>query len=881
MASSDGGARRACSNASIGHYILGKTIGEGTFGKVKLGTHILTGEKVAVKILEKERIVDVADVERVAREIHILKLIRHPHIIQLYEIIETPKQLYLIMEFASGGELFDYIVAQCRVKEREAVKFFHQILNGVEKIHSMRVVHRDLKPENLLLDSHKNIKIVDFGLSNTYKPGQLLKTACGSPCYAAPEMIAGKKYAPMMCDIWSCGVILFALVCGYLPFEDQNTAALYKKILGADYQTPKFISQSVNDLISGMLTTDPAKRMTAAQIKQHPWYRGLFGTTADMATRPSDLHFLTGRGCEVPDCSYCLQADSKDGSIVIEEDILSALDRYGFPREYAVKCLEMNKHNHVTTTYYLLARRKFRAIQSEDDLQPLQELQDTTSGGQLPPGSSARNNPNIQEGIPIYNINPNPQANKVVPALKIGTSAATTSTRPPDFSPWDQFSFPPPSARGPPGGVPAAAALGGVVPPPMSARGPGPNGGQHHQGRQHYEQYSANNNGASRGPPGGPIAGVAPGSSTTSSTHHAASGNKYSTRPSSQDPRSKVVQQPGGTSTTGGYVTPRQPGAVSSRGPRPGSSSGVNGASPVVLKPNYAPTTRPVSSSGGRGGTYSARGASAGAGGGVGGREHPGRINTSRGVSANGPRIGTTAAGGGGNINKSGTAGHPPGASPSPAAGGGGGGPTSSSFASGSQTARGTSAGGGPSMDHRMVGSGVTNIRPSTRIATPANVSVVQPSLGVPLQPSGWRPTSQVRVPLSARTHAEHPVRTGVSQPPLSARGYGRPVAYSNCDVVQTSTKSARQIAQELQRALTQQRVMFKLGHTGVNNGTVIKCQKQYVKFDLEISGGLEGVDSHMVKFRRTGGDLTQYKEICHYGSVRIESDKIEIICDA
>lgn len=166
---------------NIGHYVLGKTLGEGTFGKVKLGVHIFTAEKVAVKILEKDKILEVSDVERVAREIHILKLIRHPNIIQLYEIIETTKQLYLIMEYASGGELFEYIVKYNRVKEPEAAKFFHQIINGVNYLHHLGIVHRDLKPENLLLDHNKNIKIVDFGLSNTYKPGDKLKTACGSP----------------------------------------------------------------------------------------------------------------------------------------------------------------------------------------------------------------------------------------------------------------------------------------------------------------------------------------------------------------------------------------------------------------------------------------------------------------------------------------------------------------------------------------------------------------------------------------------------------------------------------------------------------------------------------------------------------------------------
>eukprot|EP00927_Polykrikos_kofoidii_P029189 TRINITY_DN25280_c2_g4_i1.p1 TRINITY_DN25280_c2_g4~~TRINITY_DN25280_c2_g4_i1.p1 ORF type:complete len:744 (-),score=98.74 TRINITY_DN25280_c2_g4_i1:551-2782(-) len=319
---------------SIGHYVLMKTIGEGTFGKVKLGTHILTGERVAVKVLEKGRIVDSADVERVAREIHILKLIRHPHIIQLYEIIETPRQLYLIMEYACGGELFDYIVQHVRAEEHEACRFVHQILAGVERVHETRVVHRDLKPENLLLDERKDIKIVDFGLSNTYQDGQLLQTACGSPCYAAPEMIAGHRYVPCMVDIWSCGVILFALVCGYLPFEaveDQNNhAELYKKILNAEYEIPNFVSAEVADLISGMLTTDPEKRLTLAGIREHAWYR------------------------QIPEAGLSINEDAN----VLDQEILEQLDCYGFALEYAIKCVQANKHNHVTTTYYLLKEKK-------------------------------------------------------------------------------------------------------------------------------------------------------------------------------------------------------------------------------------------------------------------------------------------------------------------------------------------------------------------------------------------------------------------------------------------------------------------------------------------------------------------------------------------
>ncbi|CAE8616771.1 unnamed protein product, partial [Polarella glacialis] len=200
--------------------------------------------------------------------------------VQLYEIIETRRQLYLIMEYASGGELFDYIVAKGKVPEPEACRFFHQIIAGLEKVHAMNIVHRDLKPENLLLDEHKNIKIVDFGLSNIYRDGELLKTACGSPCYAAPEMIAGHSYVPHLTDLWSCGVILFALVCGYLPFEDQNTAALYKKILVAEYRAPKFISEAARDLIARLLTTEPSQRYTVPDVRAHPWYRQIAEASA-------------------------------------------------------------------------------------------------------------------------------------------------------------------------------------------------------------------------------------------------------------------------------------------------------------------------------------------------------------------------------------------------------------------------------------------------------------------------------------------------------------------------------------------------------------------------------------------------------------------------
>eukprot|EP01017_Pseudomicrothorax_dubius_P030817 TRINITY_DN3871_c0_g7_i2.p1 TRINITY_DN3871_c0_g7~~TRINITY_DN3871_c0_g7_i2.p1 ORF type:complete len:584 (+),score=78.05 TRINITY_DN3871_c0_g7_i2:108-1859(+) len=320
----------------VGNYLLGITIGEGTFGKVKLGTHMLTEEKVAVKILEKSKLNDNADLHRVMREIQILKLLRHPNIIQLYEIIESDYEYYLIMEHASGGELFDYIVKMGRVSEDEARKFLQQLLSGIEYLHSMNIVHRDLKPENLLLDDQRNIKIVDFGLSNIYKEDMLLKTACGSPCYAAPEMIAGRNYSGLMVDIWSSGVILFALLCGYLPFEDPDTAQLYKKILAGEFTVAKWISPEAKDLLKRILNIDPNRRYTIKQIRNHQWYRS--GRPG-----PEPRGVIVGMH-EIP----------------VDPEILGQLKHFGFDVDYARRCIMRNEHNAVTTTYYLLLQQHLR-----------------------------------------------------------------------------------------------------------------------------------------------------------------------------------------------------------------------------------------------------------------------------------------------------------------------------------------------------------------------------------------------------------------------------------------------------------------------------------------------------------------------------------------
>ena len=258
----------------IGNYMVKYTLGQGTFGKVKLGIYIPNNEKVAIKILEKNRIVEKDDEIRVKREFDMLAQFSHPNVILVAEIFESEDSYYSVMEFCEGGELFNYIVKKNRLSEDESAFFFYQLINGLEYIHSLGIVHRDLKPENLLLTSDHILKIIDFGLSNYFKTGQknLLSTPCGSPCYASPEMVAGKKYDGFKIDIWSCGIVLYAMLCGYLPFEDPDNEVLFKKILECKLDFPGYVNKLSIDLIEKILVTDPEKRITIPDIKIHPFY---------------------------------------------------------------------------------------------------------------------------------------------------------------------------------------------------------------------------------------------------------------------------------------------------------------------------------------------------------------------------------------------------------------------------------------------------------------------------------------------------------------------------------------------------------------------------------------------------------------------------------
>ncbi|KAJ3221361.1 MAP/microtubule affinity-regulating kinase 3 [Chytriomyces hyalinus] len=252
-------------------YKIMKILGEGSYGRVKLAYDLEMNRKVALKIINKSSIKKPEHITRIKREVRIMRLLNHPNIVKLFDVAETDKEIILSLEYIEGGELFDFIVSNPRLNEKIARRIFRQIISAVDYCHQSSVIHRDLKPENLLLDNQKNIKIIDFGFVNLYDPEDVLKTFCGSPFYASPEMILGKKYIGPEVDVWSMGVILFALLAGKLPFRDANVKDLYRKITTSSFELPSCVTKDSGNLICNMLKVDPHERATVDEVKNHIW----------------------------------------------------------------------------------------------------------------------------------------------------------------------------------------------------------------------------------------------------------------------------------------------------------------------------------------------------------------------------------------------------------------------------------------------------------------------------------------------------------------------------------------------------------------------------------------------------------------------------------
>lgn len=256
-------------------YELGRLLGQGTFAKVYYARNLKTSQSVAIKVIDKEKVVRVGLQDQIKREISVMKLVRHPNVLQLYEVMATKSKIYFVMEYAKGGELFKK-VAKGRLKEEVAWKYFMQLIDAVDLCHSRGVYHRDLKPENLLLDENDDLKVSDFGLSalaECKRQDGLLHTTCGTPAYVAPEVISKKGYDGAKADIWSCGVVLYVLLAGYLPFHDSNLIEMYRKINKAEYKFPSWFSPEARRLIQKILDSNPNTRISIAKIRESSWFR--------------------------------------------------------------------------------------------------------------------------------------------------------------------------------------------------------------------------------------------------------------------------------------------------------------------------------------------------------------------------------------------------------------------------------------------------------------------------------------------------------------------------------------------------------------------------------------------------------------------------------
>ncbi|XP_028931256.1 serine/threonine-protein kinase SIK2 [Ornithorhynchus anatinus] len=394
----------------VGFYDIEGTLGKGNFAVVKLGRHRITKSEVAIKIIDKSQL-DVVNLEKIYREVQIMKMLDHPHIIKLYQVMETKSMLYLVTEYAKNGEIFDYLANHGRLNEPEARRKFWQILSAVDYCHSQKIVHRDLKAENLLLDNNMNIKIADFGFGNFFKSGEPLATWCGSPPYAAPEVFEGQQYEGPQLDIWSMGVVLYVLVCGALPFDGPTLPILRQRVLEGRFRIPYFMSEECEHLIRRMLVLDPSRRLTIAQIRQHKWMLA-----------------------EVPVQRPTLYAQSRGNGPTLgeyNEQVLRLMHGLGIDQQKTIESLQDKSYNHFAAIYYLLVDR-LKSHRSSFPVEP------SLSSRQRRPSTVAEQT--VAKALPA-----GPPAPLSSQALRLGPAPDLPQPPPPPpppSSPRDSFAFP-------------------------------------------------------------------------------------------------------------------------------------------------------------------------------------------------------------------------------------------------------------------------------------------------------------------------------------------------------------------------------------------------------------------------------------------------------
>lgn len=386
---------------TLEYYKFVKLIGKGAFGKVTLGIHKLTGKYVAIKTIEKSYMKDDFSKRKVFQEVYLLKKIKHSNVIRLLEVFESSKHMLMVMEYAGGGDLLHLIKRKGKLQESDAKFIFKQIAYGLAHIHCRSVIHRDIKLDNILLDCEKGVKICDFGVSKIIKKGQIIQEQCGTPAYLAPEIIIDKGYEGFFVDIWSLGVLLFAMLCGTVPFKAQNLEDLHKLILKGEFTFPTELSSEAQTIVRGMIKLNPRDRLTIPQILAHAWLKETNeddsdeeeedkndegnneGSTKDnrgtnqgggvsgqnqQKSQDIDLKSIQGNvnyvnvdnlfydenyGTKLSYTDYCCITEDFSTEN-IDEEALKVCENFGFPRQFMIKCLNRGDLNHATACYYLL-----------------------------------------------------------------------------------------------------------------------------------------------------------------------------------------------------------------------------------------------------------------------------------------------------------------------------------------------------------------------------------------------------------------------------------------------------------------------------------------------------------------------------------------------
>uniref|UniRef100_A0A0K8VKQ8 MAP/microtubule affinity-regulating kinase 3 n=1 Tax=Bactrocera latifrons TaxID=174628 RepID=A0A0K8VKQ8_BACLA len=391
----------------IGKYKLIKTIGKGNFAKVKLAKHLPTGKEVAIKIIDKTQL-NPGSLQKLFREVRIMKMLDHPNIVKLFQVIETEKTLYLVMEYASGGEVFDYLVLHGRMKEKEARVKFRQIVSAVQYCHQKRIIHRDLKAENLLLDSELNIKIADFGFSNEFTPGSKLDTFCGSPPYAAPELFQGKKYDGPEVDVWSLGVILYTLVSGSLPFDGSTLRELRERVLRGKYRIPFYMSTDCENLLRKFLVLNPAKRASLETIMSDKWMNMGF---EDDELKP----YIEPK------------QDLADPKRIGKTEALVAM---GYNRQDIEVSLSQVRYDDVFATYLLLGRKstdpESDGSRSGSSLS-LRNMGGNDAGANTNASAQSPTHRGVHRSISASNTKPSRRASSGAETLRVGPTNAATN----------------------------------------------------------------------------------------------------------------------------------------------------------------------------------------------------------------------------------------------------------------------------------------------------------------------------------------------------------------------------------------------------------------------------------------------------------------------